>query len=266
MLQIIFFLLFSLFSWAEEPKIHAYFQAFETLAKEEKWEEILSRGTETLQEAQGADEAKICAQLTSTSFYLGDYNQALLYARRCRELSEYFTDPSLFLRARYLESAVHRAQGDFGEAVQIGETALQIYREKNLTQISLLGKIHFNLGAAHADNPSGDLELAAEHYNQALLCFQIGEDDWIRTYIRLGKIFLLQKKFDFTQQIIDQAAPLIKTERIAMQLDYLNAQLQLALENKHKALEAAQAGLAKAKTLGAKEDEMRFTALLQKTI
>lgn len=265
MFQILFFLLFPLFTWSQE-KVQVYFQAFENLAKEDKWEEIISRGMEALQEAHGEDEAKICAQLTSTFFYLGNYNQALHYACRCRELSEYFDDPSLFLRALYLESALHRAQGAFAEAVQIGKTALQLYREKNLAQASLLGKIHFNLGAAYADNPLGDLELAMEHYNQAFLCFQIGESDWIRTSIRLGKVYLLQRKFDLTQHIIDQIAPLIQTERIAMQLDYLNAQLLLALDNKDKAFEAAQAGLAKAKTLNAKEDEMRFISLLQKTI
>src|SRR5579862_296727 len=93
--------------------INKYFEDFETLAKSEKWKEILSQGTAALKAAETAgrtnDQAKICAQLTSTTFYLGDYTLALKYANRCHELSQEFVDPSLFIRALYLESAVHRA-------------------------------------------------------------------------------------------------------------------------------------------------------------
>lgn len=69
---------------------------FEILAKSEKWKEIISQGTIALETAKNTnrshDEAKICAQLTSTAFYLGDYTQALIYARHCHELSEEFAD------------------------------------------------------------------------------------------------------------------------------------------------------------------------------
>src|SRR3990167_11454473 len=74
--------------------IYKYFANFETLAKSENWEEILSQGTVALQAAKTTDrtndEAKICAQLTSTAFYLGDYTLALKHANRCHELSEEF--------------------------------------------------------------------------------------------------------------------------------------------------------------------------------
>ncbi len=88
------------------------------------------------------DEAKICAQLTSTAFYLGDYTLALKHANRCHELSEEFVDPSLFIRALYLESAVHRAlagknineqaqKRSYQLAVTTAEVAIQVYLKRD---------------------------------------------------------------------------------------------------------------------------------------
>ncbi len=247
----------------------AYFTRFEALAKAEKWEEIIAEGTAALdtavKEDRLYDEAKICAQLTSSSFYLGDYAQALLYANRCHELSESFTDPSLYLRALYLESAVYRAQKDFDRAVEVAEGALRLYEDKELDTPQLLSKIYFNLGAAHADNPNGNLKEAVRCYSTALECAPT-PDDRIRTSIRLGKVYLIQKNFDLSQEIIDQVRPQITNDRLAMHADYFEAQLKAAMNETDAAILLANRGLARAITLGAKEDESRLKALLQSLI
>lgn len=76
--------------------------SFEKLAKDEKWEEIISFGKIALEAANRAgrksDEANICAQLVSTSFYQGNFPSALEYAARCHKLSKEFEDPSLYIR------------------------------------------------------------------------------------------------------------------------------------------------------------------------
>jgi tetratricopeptide (TPR) repeat protein len=259
--------------------INVYFENFEDLSKSEKWEEIISQGKMALETARKAnrfqDEAKICAQLTSTAFYLGDYNQALMYANRCHELSEAFIDPSLFLRALYLESAVYRAlasksneevqETSYSRAVEIAEEAISIYSKKDIKNITLEGKIYFNLGAAHADNPKGDLKKAVDCYSFALYCFQSinAHDDIIRTNIRLGKVHLLQKNYDLCQQALDEVRPMISIDRLSMHADYLEAQLKLAINDIENAIKMARNGLEKAITLGAKEDELRLRSLLQ---
>lgn len=259
--------------------VYKYFADFETLAKSENWEEILSQGTVALQAAKTTgstnDEAKICAQLTSTAFYLGDYNLALKHANRCHELSEEFIDPSLFIRALYLESAVHRAlagkntneqaqQASYQLAVTTAEEAIQVYSKSAVDDENLKGKVYFNLGAAHADNSKGDLEKAAHCYATALSCFKSvnGVDDIIRTSIRLGKVYLLQKKYGLSQEIIDEVRPQISSERLAMHTDYLEAQLKFALHDSLSGLKIATKGLDRAKSLGAKEDELRLTSLI----
>ena len=260
--------------------INNYFADFETLAKSEKWEEIISQGTTALQAAKTIgrtnDEAKICAQLTSTAFYLGDYTLALKYASRCHELSEEFVDPFLFIRALYLESAVHRAlagkndneqaqQASYQLAVTTAEEAIQVYSKNAVDNENLKGKVYFNLGAAHADNPKGDLERAAYCYVIALDCFKSinAVDDIIRTSIRLGKLYLLQKKYDLSQKIINEVRPQISSERLAMHTGYLEAQLKFALNDSLNALRIANNGLARAKNLGAKEDELRLISLIE---
>ncbi len=257
-----------------------YFKDFEILAKNEKWDEIIFQGTAALQAAKmmgrTGDEAKICAQLTSTAFYMGDYELALKHANRCHELSEEFIDPSLFIRALYLESAVHRAlagkntneqtqQASYQLAVTTAEEAIHVFVKEAVDNENLKGKVFFNLGAAHADNPKGDLEKAETCYTSALECFMSVNaiDDIIRTSIRLGKVYLLQKKYDLSQEIINEVRSQISNERLAMHMDYLEAQLKFALNDSLNALKIARNGLARAKSLGAKEDELRLTTLIE---
>lgn len=261
--------------------VNKYFENFEILAKSENWEEIISQGTAALRAAKATgrtnDEAKIYAQITSTAFYLGDYTLALKHATRCRELSEEFVDPSLFIRALYLESAVHRAlagknadeqaqQASYQQAVITAEEAIQVYSKNAVGNENLKGKVYFNLGAAHADNPKGNLEKAAYCYVTALDCFKSANavDDIIRTSIRLGKVYLLQKKYALSQKIINEVRPQISSERLAMHADYLEAQLKFALNDSPNALKISSNGLARAKSLAAKEDELRFTFLIER--
>lgn len=258
--------------------LETYFKNFEILAKSEQWKEIISQGVSALDVARKLnrihDEAKICAQLTSSFFYQGDYSEAFKYARLCHELSETIDDHSLFLRALYLESAIYRALAGknpeddslFIQSVKIAEQAAEIYDKNAIDDDCLKGKIYFNWGAAFADHPKGDLAQAIRCYLVALDCFQRANivDDVLRTRIRLGKAYLLQKKYDDAQKIIDEARPLISTQRIAMQADYLEAQLKLAINDFVNARKFADSGFEKAESLGAKEDMQRFSLLLQK--
>lgn len=258
--------------------IQAYFKNFE-LFKKTNWPAIMKEGVIALETAhslgRGQDEVKICAQLASTSFYLGNYPQVLIYADRCEKLAEHFTDVSPLIRALYLKSAAHRAlagknQNSFSRAVEIAKKALQLYSDKQLNDECLKGKIYFNLGAAHADDPKGDLEEAKCCYLNALTCFLAvpvdADDDVIRTNIRLGKVYLLQKNYDASQAIIDKFRLHSPSERTAMQIDYLEAQLKDALNDMENALKVVRNGLARAKALKAKEDESRFTTLLENII
>lgn len=264
-----------------DDMIEAYFKNFEALAKAEQWEEIIAQGSAALEAAKksnrSSDEAKICAQLTSTAFYMGDYDQALIYATRCHELAEKFDDPALFIRALYLESAIYRAlaakepqenpqQLIYAQAVGICEEAADVFSKMDVENFNLKGKIYFNLGAAHADNPKGDLEKAENCYAIAIESFKKAQaaDDMIRTTMRLGKVYLLLNDYEQCQQMINEVRPLISSQRLSMHADYLEAQVKFAINDLEEAFRIASMGLEKAKILGAKEDESRLIALLNR--
>lgn len=171
-------------------------------------------------------------------------------------------------------SALHRAcaskatnqelqQKGFLLATQYAEEASVIYIEKRIENNTLKGKIFFNCGAAHADNPKGDLRRAADFYAIALKCYEKAgsSDDLMCLNIRLGKINLLQKNYAACQDVINSVRSRQLTERIALQVDYLEAQLHAAQDEFDKALKIAACGLNRAKTLGAKEDENRLQSL-----
>lgn len=264
----------------EDQCIAIYFENFERLKKTEDWNQIIALGKEALKSLQKLgrknEEAIICAQLASTFFYKGDYISSLECASRCHELAEHFTDASLYVRALYLESAIFRALAGkdsgsesqilFKNAVETAEEALNVYAKNNLDNPDLLGKVFFNLGAAHADNSQGNLKVASQCYIQALELFEKSNnvDDIIRTTIRLAKICLLQENYAAVELMISQVRPKIPSERLMIQLEYLDAQLKLAINRPEEALQIALHALGRAVHLEAKEDERRLLALIEK--
>ena len=266
---------------SDERMIKGYFNHFDRLTKAEKWEEIIAQGLAALEAAKRShrqdDEAKICAQLTSTFFYQGNYDQSLTYAKRCHELSGNFEDPALFIKAVYSESAIYRVlapkeeneektQQSYRRAVDLSQKAADLYFRKGVSNLNLKGKIYFNLGAAHADNPKGDLEEAKSCYLISLECFRKTHaiNDIMRVTVRLGRAYLLQNEYELCQKTLDEVRPFISNERLAMHADYLEAELKFALKEYEESAKLAQGALEKARTLGAKEDELRLMAHLQK--
>jgi len=153
-------------------------------------------------------------------------------------------------------------------AVRIAEEAARLYEVKALDDPNLKGKIYFNWGAAHADNLKGDLNQARVCYLSALHSFKSvnATDDVIRVNVRLGKVYLLQREYSAAEDIIHEVRSQTSGERIAMQVDYLEAQLKCSTGDYSRAIQIAEMGLERAKKLGAKEDQRRLAELLQKTL
>jgi hypothetical protein len=72
----------------------------------------------------------------------------------------------------------------------------------------------------------------------------------------------LRKEYQATQSIIDEMLLIISTERLALQADYLEAQLKIATNDTDNAKRIIEKGLDRARILGAVEDENRLNLLL----
>ena len=173
-----------------DPVTH-YFENFQVLAENQMWLEIIHQGEQALRNAKlfnkTEEEAIICAHLVSTYFHLKKYDEALSYATHCRELSKYFSDPAVFVRAINIESATYRQlaskqdndqtkQLNYQRAIEIAFEAKSMYSEKNLNNPKLEGRIHFNLGEICKNNPKSNIEEAIHYYLHANSCFEKVEE------------------------------------------------------------------------------------------
>lgn len=229
----------------------SFFQDFPALRSQDRWTEITATGEEALNEASKEEAMKIHGILASSYFYAGDYETAGSHASHCYELACELADPDQEVHGLYLLSAIARAEGDFSAAKSIAEEALE------KSQGEIRAKVLFNLGAAHADDPKGDLAAAEKHLREALTHFT-HMDDQHRTILRLGKIYLLLGKVEKAQELLQQAKPEIKTSRIQMHAVYLEAQIEKALGHSDLARKLIEEALAKAEKLGAAQDAKRY--------
>lgn len=215
-----------------------YTHDFPSLRDACNWSEIVRQGEEAAAEIHG--------QLASSYFYQGDYENAKKHALLSKE-----KEP---LHSLYLLSAVARAEGDFLLAKSLALEALPFAAGE------LKAKILFNLGAACADDPEGDLAEALQCYQEALSLFECPLDRQ-RTLIRLSKVFLLQGQIEEAERLI-QFAP--SNDRIAVHAGYLKAQIKQAQGNPDEARRIASEALDQALSLGAKQDAKRIQEFLEK--
>lgn len=263
-----------------QSRVKSFFEDIEKLQKEEKWKEIIDIGLQALQDAkndnQKNQEASISASLTSAYFYMGEYEQALVHSKRCRELSEKFSNPQLLIKSFYLESAILRTLAPkqitekekkwfYNEALSLAQDALKKYYWHQLNDLLLKGKIFFNLGAAHLDNPEGKIKDAELFFTKALDFFlEAGkEDEILRTRLRLVKVMLLQQKYASAEDTLIGIRAMANSQRILMHTDYLEAQFFLKVKNMEKFFLTVRTGLSRAQCLSAKEDEQRFNDLIK---
>ena len=133
-----------------------------------------------------------------------------------------------------------------------------VFRERENWKENVL----FNLGAAEADAPQGDLKTAEAAYKEAAVLFQCPLDGQ-RCAIRLGKIFLLRGDIESAHSILEEILPDIRNERIGVHASYLAAQIEHADRNIEKAKSLGVAALETARRLGAKKDAERVSLFLE---
>lgn len=256
--------------------LDTYFSKVEELKQDEDFRQMVLLGELALTDknASFADLAKIHAQLASSYFYLGEHELCLEHANKCQLISEYLDDPNFLIRSLYLLSAHKRTQANlcskskeqaalFDEAKSLIHKAIKYFDRCNCD--FLKAKVLFNAGAAYSDDPNGDLEIAISWYQEAMALFlsQDEYNDYSRTMIRLGKVWLLQHKYDELEKLLDQVDPLRLPKKTKVHYQYLEAQYYIALKSYSKASCVILSAIDIATELGMKTDLSRLNILLE---
>ncbi len=255
-----------------------YLFNFDQLKKDENWKEITLLGNQALSNCSilPAQKAKIHAQLASCYYYLGDYESSANHASSCLEISECLDDPILLMRSLYLLSAHKRGEGNKNAAIDPKQADQYFKEARSLIDKAFLyfdhckddfikAKVLFNAGAAHSDDPNGDLKIATQRYQEAIKIYRSLEeyDDFARTSIRLGKVFLLQGKLDDLSSLLNKIDINLLPQKTKVHYQYLEAQYYVAIEDYPKARFILLDAIKDAKALEMAADLDRLSRLLK---
>lgn len=263
-----------------------FFQQLDTLKSQNNWKRIIELGKKVINlrgpEAKEAD-LWIYLELASMSFYIGDYEAVKGFSIRAEELAQSRGNYEALVSSLYHHSAYTRALADkeedkelqqklFVQAVELGQKALSIVDKSPDTMLK--AKVYFNLGAAYADDPNGDIQKALENYQKAkVICEDQHEwDDYMRTAVR--ELNLCLARFDsipgisvttlrerFDQSFLKAEAGMSNRTRVMMSL--ASARL-LHREGKGvTALLKAQTGLSLACELNMSTDIKRLNKFIE---
>jgi phosphatidylethanolamine-binding protein (PEBP) family uncharacterized protein len=253
------------------------------LKKEERWQEIVQEGEKAASHFRDVGEYEneffVLDELVSHYSRLGKYAIASEKCRRLGEIALILKHNTAIIDSLFKLSVSLRGIADesknkaqqkllFAEATRYGELALERCRRDCPSEYQLLGKTLYNIGAANADDPEGDVAKAITYYKEALEIFNANvEMDYARrTEIRLGKAYLLLGKLYQTKEIIEKLEKEPLEKRTYMHWLYLKAQLATREGKNKEAIELSEKGRGLALNLNAKAEKRRFEELLDKLL
>ncbi len=252
-----------------------FFTKVEDLKTDNEWKHIILLGEQALNDKKHILEqrAHIHAELSSCSFYLGEYDLGLEHAGKCLLMSKYLNNTNQIIRALYLTSAHNRALAGistdpqekkefFDAARSFFYKALEYVDQTNDEQLK--AQVYFNGAAAYADDPDGDLNTALTWYQRAMNIFERFEqlNDYNCAAIRLGKLSLKIGKLPSCRKILDNINLEELSNRTAVHFKLLKAQYLIAIEEFSGAREVILDALENANKLEMKTDIKRLELLL----
>lgn len=256
--------------------LDTYFSKVEELKLNEDFKQLVLLGELALgdKKATFTEVAKIHAQLASSYFYLGEHELSLEHANKCQLISEYLDDPNFLIRSLYLLSAHKRTEASlstelekqrelFQESKSLIHKAIKYFNRCDCN--FLKAKVLFNGGAAYSDDPNGDLEIAIQWYQEAISLFlSLNEhNDYYRTLIRLGKVWLVQKKYEDLKELLNKIDVSTLPKKTKVHYQYLEAQYYIAINKYLLANAIIFDALESATDLGMKTEINRLNTLLK---
>ncbi len=232
----------------------SYNRVYCDLKKEESWIDIVSISECMLDVPGISGEQSIIIRhrLTSSCFYLGEYDKALAFAKKaCTQAT---SDVALRAKSLYLLSAVYRVKARASpEHPRFASLCFSSIREalelvaNNPVDDLTKAKVRFNAGAAYHDLKK-DYITALSHYFHAKILFEEGSDDAVRVLLRQLRCLVESEDPNTARTEVDKISVNPYT-RTGVQLQLLRAkiayQLGDSIDALHLALEALPIASAK---------------------
>ncbi|MCH9631716.1 MAG: hypothetical protein S4CHLAM6_00330 [Chlamydiae bacterium] len=252
-----------------------FFSKVGELKKESNWKHIVLLGQLALESNKSSldQRGSVHATLSSSCFYLGEYDLGIEHARKCKLMGEYLDDPSHIIRGLYLISAHKRIEANlcnepgekrklFKEAQTEIQKAIKYF--DRCSDEFVKAKALFNGAAAAADEPDGNLEVAVQWFRKAMDIFLKLEkyDDYNRTTIRLAKAALLLNNHNGCYEILKNIQLDSLTQKTTVHYLYVKAQYFVATKQFSDACTTILDAIEIALELGMKTDLERLNVLL----
>lgn len=237
-----------------------FFDQFDLL-KPQDWPTVCDLGEKALQDEFLSDpeKAQVHARLASSYFYLGDYESMIRHIQECRSIALDISSKKYLVRSLYLLSAYYRGNLLFKEAKATISEAIGLIESD--VEDCLKAKVFFNAGAAHADDPCGNLFQAIDYYQKAINLLDSTSNDAYRTQIRMAKCWLVLKNY---KEAWETLFPLFQVNlelRTYIHLQYVSAQVNVAQGEWETALTQISHALKSAEKLQMKVDIERLIKL-----
>lgn len=253
-----------------------FFSKIDELKEEANWKHIILLGQQALEDKNSTltQRGTIHATLSSSCFYLGEYDLGMEHAKKCQLVGEYLDDSNQIIRGLYLISAHKRAEANLCKEPEeqqklFKEAQLEIQKAfkhfNSCTDHFVKAKALFNGAAAAADAPDGKLEIAVKWFRKAMDIFLKLEkyDDYNRTAIRLAKVALLLNNNKGCHQILNSIQQDNLTQKTTVHYMLIKAQYLIATKQFPDACIIILDAIEIALELGMQTDLERLNVLLE---
>ncbi|WP_062270559.1 hypothetical protein [Endozoicomonas arenosclerae] len=238
------------------------------LKQEGCWQSHIRYGTRGMEEAamksRFLDRARIALNVSSSYFYLGDYDNCRKLAEEAGNYAREHQDWKEYITSLYLLSGVSRAQGR-KEAVLFAEKGLEELKKHKPDDAYLKAKILYNLGGALSDLDEPDLDRARSAMLESHKLYHEMNNQYeiVRSGLRLARVDYLKGDYISALAVIQSVEVHLERPRSRMLYHYMMAKILHRMKKWDRARAEALESLAWADRLHAQIDEERSRALLK---
>lgn len=144
-----------------------------------------------------------------TSFYKGDFNEAITWYRKSNELALQRADSAMNIKLLFNIGQAYSNLGDFEKAEQYYNETVKKFSSEH-TDMNIIGNAYISLGVMK--RRLGNSQDAISYFQKALIVMESSEnmEGVAQSYVNLGNIYMDVNEFDAAKASLDSALAISK--------------------------------------------------------